>query len=136
MEHRKINDHYREIAERLIQREPALADVRESCVRIIYLESDRAKKDTKDMIVHGECEKVADKNKWAIDSDFTITVFEPNVRGFSESQLEILLFHELLHVGVTFGDGKETFYVRKHDFSDFKLIIDRFGTDWSKPQEW
>jgi hypothetical protein len=29
-------------------------------------------------------------------------------------------------------DGSETYSVKPHDLENFKLIIDRFGTDWSK----
>lgn len=49
---------------------------------------------------------------------------------------EVLLFHELLHVGIEFAaDGSELYSVKGHDLEDFKLIIDRFGTDWSKVDE-
>ena len=77
--------------------------------------------------------KVAQKYKWSVPCDFTITVFEPNVEGFTDEQIEILLFHELLHVGITQNDdGTETYSTVPHDLEDFKLIIDRFGTEWSK----
>jgi predicted SprT family Zn-dependent metalloprotease len=54
-----------------------------------------------------------------------VTIFEPNVAEFSEEQMRILIFHELLHVG---EDGKS---VRPHDLEDFKVIINRFGTEWN-----
>jgi hypothetical protein len=36
-------------------------------------------------------------------------------------------------IGIEFNaDGSETYSVKPHDLEDFKLIIDRFGTDWSE----
>lgn len=73
----------------------------------------------------GQCEY-----KWGIPCDFTITIFEPNIIGFSEYQLRILLFHELLHVGYDLEEDRK--YIKPHDLEDFKIIIDEFGTDWAK----
>ena len=133
MEHRVINENYKAIAEHLIETEVDLAYIKDSRVRIAYLESDQSKKADKDKLVLGECEKVAAKNRWAIDYDFTITLFKNNLIGLSEAQVEIVLFHELLHVGIEPGaDGDEIYNVRKHDLEDFKIIIDKYGTDWAK----
>lgn len=132
MEHRTLNENYQQIAEQLISNEPELAYIKDSNVKITYLESDSAKKADKDKLVLGECEKVQSKNRWAIPCDFTITLFEPNLIGLSDRQIEIVLFHELLHIGIDWGENGECYYVRKHDLEDFKAIIDRFGTDWAK----
>ena len=132
METRSINEQYAEIAAEIIEKEDALIDVANSHATIIYLSSDRECK-SKDKITHAVCEKVADKNKWAIPADFTITVYEPNVVGFTDEQLRILLFHELLHIGIEFTeDGEEKYSIKPHDYEDFKIITDRYGTDWSK----
>lgn len=135
MDSRHINEHYAEIAKELIDKEPELIDIKNSQATIIYLSSEHAKKgDGK--VVFGQCEKVAEKYKWGIPCDFTITIFEPNVEGFTEEQIKILLFHELLHVGIEFNaDGSENHSIKPHDLEDFKLIIDKFGTDWSKVNE-
>lgn len=135
MDKRTLNEKYSEIARKLINTEDALVDIRNSQATIVYLSSEHKKK-SGNKLVFGQCEKIADKYKWGIPADFTITIFEPNVEGFSEEQLKILLFHELLHVGIEFNaDGSETYSIRPHDLEDFKLIIDRFGTDWSKVDE-
>ena len=132
MEHRQINENYQRIAEDLIQNEPELQYIKDSRVRIAYLESDNAKKADTDKLVLGECEKVAAKNKWAINYDFTITLFKKNLVGLSADQIRIVMFHELLHVGIEPGpEGDEIYSVRKHDLEDFKLIIDKFGTEWA-----
>lgn len=132
MDNRIIREEYAEMAAKIIEEEPLLTDIANSHATIIYLGSDNPKT-AKGKTVCGECEKVQDKNKWAIPADFTITVFEPNVAGFTEDQMRVLLFHELLHVGIEFTEeGQEKYSIRSHDYEDFKTIIDRYGTDWSK----
>ena len=132
MEHRQINKNYEKIAQELIENTSELEYIKKSNVRIIYLESDNTKKNGTERLVLGECEKVASKNQWAISADFTIIVYKNNCIGLSEEQIKILLFHELLHVGIDYGtDGGEVYSVKKHDLEDFKVIIDKYGTDWA-----
>ena len=126
---RRINDVYTDMAHELISEREELAGLRDADIQIICLSSDHAKK-SKDKKVFGQCEKIADKYKWGIPCDFTITIFEPNIIGFSEDQLRILLFHELLHVGYDLEEDRK--YIKPHDLEDFKIIIDEFGTDWAK----
>ena len=135
MDKRKLSDNLAEIADRVIAREDSLVDIRNSQATIVYLESENAKM-SNGKVVHAQCEKVPDKYKWSVPADFTITVFMPNVEGFTDEQMEILLFHELLHVGIEFNaDGSESYSVVPHDYEDFKEIIDRFGTEWSVKHE-
>ena len=135
MDTRKINEEYAKIGADLIKTEDALAYIRESNVTIVYLSSEH-KKTGNHKIIHAQCEKIAEKYKWGIPADFTITVFEPNVEKFTEEQIRILLFHELLHIGIEIDDdGEETYSCVPHDLEDFKLIIDRYGTDWDSVDE-
>lgn len=132
MDSRQIREEYAEIAAKIIEEEPLLTDIANSHATIIYLGSDNPKTG-KGKTIFAECEKVQEKNKWAIPCDFTITVFEPNTTGFTPEQMRILLFHELLHVGIEFTeDGQEKYSIRPHDYEDFKEIIDRYGTEWSE----
>lgn len=132
MDNREIREEYAEIAAEIIKEEELLSDIANSGATIIYLGSDYAKM-SKGKVVLGECEKVANKNKWAIPCDFTITVYEPNCVGMTRDQLKILLFHELLHVGIKYDqDGEEKYYIKPHDYEDFKVITDRYGTEWGR----
>lgn len=132
MDNRVIREEYAEIAAKVIEEEELLTDIANSHATIIYLGSDNPKTG-KGKTIYAECEKVQDKNKWAIPCDFTITVFEPNCVGFTKEQMRILLFHELLHVGIEFTeDGSEKYSIKPHDYEDFKIIIDRYGTEWSQ----
>lgn len=132
MDNRQINLHYTDIALNLLMTEPSLQHIKESHAVIIYLESDYAKT-SKGKLVFGQCEKIQDKYKWGIPADFTITVFEPNVEKFTDDQIRTLLHHELLHVGIDKkADGSESYSIVDHDIEDFKLILDTYGTDWSR----
>ena len=130
MENRYISEKYTEIGEQLIREKKELSELAESDVRIIFLESDAEKKNN-GKFVGGQCEKVPDKYKWAVPCDFTITVFQPNVERFTYEQIEILLFHELLHVGVEKDGNEEKYFVVPHDIEDFEVIISQYGLNWS-----
>lgn len=129
-DYRVINDDYCRIGRELIEREPALEYIKNSDAEIIYLSSQCRKRDGK-KVIFAQCEKIAEKYRWSIPYDFTVTVFEPNVEDFTDEQMRILIFHELLHVGIGEKDGEEVYSAKPHDLEDFKLIIDRFGTEWN-----
>lgn len=132
MDLREMSEEFAEIAAAVIEEEELLIDIKNSQASIVYLTSE-AKKQSNGKRLCAQCEKVPDKYKWSIPADFTITVFLPNIEGFSDEQKKILMFHELLHVGIEFNsDGSESYSVRPHNYEDFKVIIDRYGTDWSK----
>lgn len=134
MDTRYINEEYTQIGAELIETEEALVDIKNSQATIIYLSSNHAKQD-KGRTVYGQCEKIQEKYKWGIPADFTITLFEPNIATKSPEAIRRIIFHELLHVGVEFNnDGTETYNVIPHDLEDFKLLIDRWGTDWSETE--
>ncbi len=127
---RKISEEYAEIGDRLIKTEDQFENIRDSHATIIYLSSEH-KKTSNGKLVFAQCEKVQDKNKWAIPADFTITVFEPNVEKLNPRQIKIVLFHELMHVGIDCPGGNETYRIIPHDLEDFRAVIERFGVDWS-----
>ena len=125
-DNRHISQEYTEVGERLIAELEELADIREAEITIVYLASTQAKKQ-KGKLVFGQCEKIADKYKWGIPADFTITVFEPNIEGFTPEQVEALIFHELLHVGVE----DDRLFIRPHDIEDFSAVLKKYGVDWA-----
>lgn len=128
MDSRHISEEYTSIGQDLIDTMDELEYLRGQELIIAYLGSTAVKK-SKGKLVFGQCEKVADKYRWGIPCDFTITVFEPNVEFFTEGQLRILIFHELLHIGVNEDGG---FYIKPHDLEDFAAVIDRYGAHWSE----
>lgn len=134
MENSKESGKIRKIAEELIENCPEFEHVRNNNIRIAYLESDKNKK-KQGFLVFGQCEKVAERHKWLYDCDFTITIYSLNVAllGFTDEQLKVLVYHELLHVGVRFSaKGDPSYYCVPHDVQEFRLVIDRFGLDWQE----
>lgn len=130
MEIRHLSESYTDIAQDLIRTEDALAHLRGVDAQIAYLSSDLEKKSNR-KVVYAQCEKVPDRFKWSVPFDFTITVFEPNVERFTDEQIRILLFHELLHVGIDLDGNEEQYYIVPHDIEDFRKIINEYGLDWS-----
>ena len=131
MEIRHISAEYTEIANKLIKTKKSLKHLAGADVTIVYLSSNIEKKSNRKE-VYAQCEKVPDRFKWAVPCDFTITVFEPNVERFTKKQLQILLEHELKHIGIERDGNEEIYYIVPHDIEDFKEIIDKYGLDWSK----
>ena len=125
-DNRHISDEYAAIGEMLIASYDEFKDIREAEITIVYLASEQAKKQ-KGKLIFGQCEKIADKYKWGIPADFTITVFEPNIEGFTPEQVEALIFHELLHVGVE----DDRLFIRPHDIEDFSAVLKKYGVDWA-----
>jgi len=130
VEIRHLSEAYTDIAQDLIRTEDALAHLRGVDAQIAYLSSDLEKKSNR-KVVYAQCEKVPDRFKWSVPFDFTITVFEPNVERFTDEQIRILLFHELLHVGIDLDGNEEQYYIVPHDIEDFRKIINEYGLDWS-----
>lgn len=121
---------YGRIARRLIRTLPEFADIAESDVRIAYLSSQKEKKQDH-KIVFAECCKVDPKYTWCCLYDFFIVVYEPNIADFTEEQIEILLRHELHHVGIEYADTGLKYYIVPHDIEEFWEIIHDHGLHWS-----
>lgn len=131
---RSENEEYAAIGRELIETEDSLLRIRNSDVTICYLSSQH-KKVSSGNVVFGQCEKIADKYKWGIPCDFTITIFEPNVAEFQfdDYQIRQLIHHELLHVGIEPTENGEKYSIIPHDLEDFRLILSKYGIDWNRP---
>lgn len=136
---RTISEEYEKIGMELIEKHPALEElnrfIKAQRIKLIFLESTKEKKSTLGK-VHADCEKIADSKRWAIDADFVITVYKPNVVIFSEAQLKILLLHELMHIGIELtekGDLKK--YLVPHSVQDFRYILEKYGMNWANPYQ-
>ena len=123
---------YAIVAHRLIDEDERLALIKGSEVRIAYLASD-FKKTSHGRPVLGQCEKVPARFRWCVPFDFTITVFQPNVEGLDDGQVRTLLLHELMHLGISYGEDGESYSIVHHDVQDFRAIVEEFGFDWAVP---
>ena len=95
---------YREIGRRLIRTLPEFEEIRENEVRIAYLSS-QEQKEKDHAVINAECHKVSKLYDWCCKYDFFIIVYEPNVVDFTEEQLETLIRHELMHIGIEYADS-------------------------------
>lgn len=125
-----------EIAEKVIQQHEDLHWILESGLRIGYRMSDQAKtKDGGSQFVEGECHKCNPlERSLEAEYDFVIIFYQPNIEYMTAEQLEILMYHELLHVGLTAGGDPK---INPHDYviNDFRAVIEKHGVDWDKPDE-
>lgn len=115
------------MGDRVRKAHPDLDWLREVKVRIGYAMSSREK--TKDeRIVFAECHKVKPLYQAFIPYDFLIVFYEPNAMLMNDAQQEILMYHELLHIGM---DDNGYLKIRPHDVEDFRVILDEYGMDWN-----
>lgn len=121
----------RRLGWKVIRKHEDLHWIKESDIKIGYVVSDKAKKKD-DRIIFAECHKVKAIYKAYIDYDFIIVFYEPHTMLMDDKQLEILMYHELLHVGM---EDNGTLKLVPHDIEDFKCILDEYGLDWNAPRE-
>ena len=131
MQFSKDDKDLRTLADKVIKKYDLLQTLKEnkSQVRIGYQWSEKEK--LKDgMLVFGDCEKVKDKLKEFIDQDFIIT-FYPCAKDISDKAREILMYHELRHIGIKHDEnGNIYFFVVSHTIEDFRDIVEEYGIDW------
>lgn len=137
----KENLLYAQIGESLIEKEDELEHIREHNIRIRYLESNKPAGKSKRTTL-GKCMPIKERTRNVFEAlgwkkeeipDFCIIIYKERIHGFKPEQLKILIFHELLHIGVKEDSetGVVTLFSAKHDLEDFRYIIDRFGSDWA-----
>lgn len=127
----KDDKNLRNIAEKVIKSYPNLENLKayKDHVRIGYQWSNKEKKH-KGNITYGDCTLVSEKLKEFIDYDFIIT-FYVNAHNISPKAQEMLMYHELRHIGIDKKDiGDFKFYLEPHTLEDFKDIVEKHGMDW------
>ena len=125
----KKSNKYRYIGQRLIRNEPKLNFIKEYGLKIAYVESHEEKKSNHKTVM-ADCTKVSKRYLWCCNYDFFITVYEPNIVDLTDEQLDILILHELFHIGIDDSGMDVKFYVAPHDVEEFDEIINRYGTHW------
>lgn len=124
------SEEYTELAQEVIQEKPDLEWLTKADVSIAFMRSDKEKK-SKGKLVFGECILVNELYKSFCPYDFLIVIYEQNISELSRDQVKILLYHELLHVGVDEKNGQLKKRIVPHDIEDFRKIIDQYGIDWA-----
>ena len=114
--------------ERAIKAHDDLHWIKDLKIKIGYCVSDYDKI-ANGRIVYAECVKVKALYHAYIPYDFIIVFYDPNTEQMSEDQLDILMYHELLHIDMDPG-GK--LKLRPHDVEEFIPIIDKYGLLWDE----
>lgn len=122
---------YKRIGERLINKWTEFEHLKESGVRIAFLRSDKEKKANR-KIIFADCAKVGKRYEWTCPYDFMITVYEPNCIALDRNQMEMLIAHELMHVGINLEGIEPSYYLVPHDVEEFDRMIERFGLHWEE----
>ena len=125
-----LSREYECLAEKVIDEHPDIQWIRKAGVSIGYLESDKAKTSAAGKVC-GECFLVKDLYSCYCPHDFLIVIYLPNIARFTEEQMKILLYHELLHVDMHEKNGIPKYRVSPHDVQDFEKVIRRYGTRWA-----
>ena len=125
------SEEYSAIGQHVIETVEELKYLQNADCRIGFMASDK-RKTSNGNAVYGECIKTQDLYKEFCPYDFLIVFYEPNIEGMTDDQLKILAEHELLHVGYEEGtDGEPRYFIRPHDYADFRQITDKYGSDWA-----
>lgn len=124
------SEEYADLADEVIGMHPELHWILDADVRIGFLKS-MYQKHSKGRDVHAECVLVKDMYRTFCPYDFLIIFYELNNSGFTDEQLRILMYHELLHVDVNEKDGEARYAVSPHDVEDFRTVIEQYGIDWA-----
>lgn len=125
-----MSEEYADLAAEVIEEHQDLHWLLDADIDIGYLKSNQAKK-AKGREVHGECILVKDLYQPFCPYDFLIVLYDQNIAGFTDEQIRILLYHELLHIDVSEKDGEPVYSVAPHDVEDFRAVIEQYGIDWS-----
>lgn len=130
-----LRPEYAEIAETCIRKYPELINLRDNPCSIAFLGSNK-KKSSRGRLTYAECHKIPDRYKWMSQNayDYMITIYEQNCAGFTDEQMEILIWHELMHIDVKeLEDGTAAYGIKDHDVQDFRSILELYGVDWALP---
>lgn len=124
-----ISTEYRELAEEVISEQEDLVWL--GSVRIEYIVSTEAKTYHEKAIL-GKCVRIDELYQTYVPFDFFIIIYAPNITLLDRDQKKILLHHELLHIGIEETKGELKYRVVPHDVEDFRLILEKYGLDWSR----
>ena len=127
----EISELYTQMADTVFREHPDLHWIAEAGVTVGFMISDRKKK-SKGKMVLGECILVKDPYKVFVPFDFLVVVYEQNTEMLTQRQLKILLYHELLHVGMDDTGDEPKYIVRPHDIEEFSEVVEQYGLDWSR----
>lgn len=128
----EFSQDYEELAHAVIDALPELWFIRDAEIRIGFLKSWKEKK-TGRRLVYGECIRPPELYQDLLGYDFFIVIYEVNAAALTLNQKKILMWHELLHVGIDDESGEPKYVINPHEREEFDSIISRAGLKWDEP---
>ncbi len=128
----EFSPEYEELGRAVIDALPELWFIRDAEIRIGFLKSWKEKK-TGRRLVYGECIRPPELYQDLLGYDFFIVIYEVNAVALTLDQKKILMWHELLHVGIDDESGEPKYVINPHDREEFDSIISRAGLRWDEP---
>ena len=128
----EFSPEFAELAHAVIDALPELWFIRDAEIRIGFLKSWKEKK-TGHRLVYGECIRLPELYQDLLALDFFVVIYEANAAALPLNQKKILMWHELLHVGIDDSSGEPKYVVNPHDREEFDSIISRAGLRWDEP---
>ena len=129
-----LSEEYTNLAQEVIEEHEDLQWLLSGAVTIGYMSSDKKKK-SQGFDIFGECKKVTYPYTEICPFDFLIILYDQNLQGLSYEQMKILMYHELLHIGIDERSGEPKYVIVPHDVQDFRAVIEKYGIDWARKEE-
>lgn len=123
----KKSEELRQLADKVMDKYEDVSHLKELGCNILFLACDKEKSSKASKRVYADTEKVKDKYKSVMIYDFIITFYTSLTDELDDKQMEILMWHELKHVGF---DDEGNCKVIPHDVEDFMDVVKRYGPDW------
>lgn len=119
----------------LIEGKSSLSKILKWAIRIQIVYSDKPKT-SKGKPVIAAIERVPDLYREITLLDYIIVIHKPCLNGFSQEQVKIAIFEQLLKIQIDEekdGSDVHELALRGFDYEGFKEIIDEYGSDWDVP---
>lgn len=115
-------------------------------IDIAYIFRDEAPNSSRGELVFGQAISVDSRNWLLHRKDVIIQIAEDLWESLDQKYRELLLDHELYHVGVELdqdgtvvmdeNSGRPKVYIVHHDIEEFEAIIKRYGTTYDEFRAW
>lgn len=95
----------------------------EICILVVYPDISKS--------IAGRCIKASNQLKFFSEFDYIIELSGSLWDTLSQQQKYLLLYHEVLHIDISFDkDGEIKYLLKDHNVKDFREIISKYGIDW------
>lgn len=119
-----------ELGNKIITKYDQFGFITDLDLKIGYAKCTQPKQEKGERVL-GECVKIKPFMKAWIPFDFIIVFYDLNIDYLDEKQIQILMMHELQHIGL----GPKGIKINEHDVKDFSNLITAHGINWADYDE-